>query len=359
MAGAVLAPPCPAWPACPAAPGASAPGAGAIGRSSGLGPGVKRGSGARAFAGSRGELGGGRSSLAHATSSTRASALVFRIWFDRAPFYLKRATCARAPSGCDAPGHTRGTVSNVLRSRASVVNRFLYAAHRWLAAVALSQLAIWTLTGLFFASCSIESVRGEHLDVDRWLEPEDSAALLAPSTALAVAAAAVARVDTLELRRTPEGPVWIARGPHHAAIRLDARSGAVRPVTRLEAENVARADQRGAPLALEASLVERDAPIEYRDHPLPAWRVRLADARGTVIWVDARTADVTARRNDLWRWYDFFWSLHIMDYRGRESFNHPLLIVAAALAALAVASGATLWIGRLVRRVRRGRPSRA
>ena len=243
----------------------------------------------------------------------------------------------------------------MLRSREAVVNRFLYAAHRWLAAVALSQLAIWILTGLFFASCSIESVRGEHVDIDRRLEPEDSAALLAPSTALAVAAVTLAPVDTLELRRTPEGPVWIARGPHQAALRLDARSGAVRPVTRLEAENVARADQRGAPPALEASLVEHDAPIEYRDHPLPAWRVRLADARGTVVWVDARTADVTARRNDLWRWYDFFWSLHIMDYRGRESFNHPLLIVAAALASLAVASGAILWIVRLLRRVRRGR----
>ena len=239
------------------------------------------------------------------------------------------------------------------------MNRFLYAAHRWLSALALSQLAVWILTGLFFASCSIESVRGEHVEIDRRLDPEDAAALLAPSTALAVAAGTGAPVDTLELRRTPEGPVWIARGPHHAALRLDARTGAARPVSRTEAENVARADQRGAPAAVEALLVEHDAPVEYRDHPLPAWRVQLSDGRGTVIWVDARTADVTARRNDLWRWYDFFWSLHIMDYRGRESFHHPLLIVAAALATLAVVSGATLWIVRLLRRIRRGRQSSA
>ena len=103
-------------------------------------------------------------------------------------------------------------------------------------------------------------------------------------------------------------------------------------------------------------LVERDPPIEYRDHALPAWRVRLGDEAGTVVWVDARTAQITARRNDLWRWYDFLWSLHIMDWRERESFHHPLLIIAAALAAIAVASGTTLWIVRLARRLRRSRP---
>lgn len=127
------------------------------------------------------------------------------------------------------------------------------------------------------------------------------------------------------------------------------------PVERAEAEAVARRDQRGSPEVAEAALVERDPPIEYRDHALPAWRVRLADEAGTVVWVDARTAQVTARRNDLWRWYDFLWSLHIMDWRGRESFNNPFLVIAASLAAIAVMGGITLWIVRLVRRVRRGR----
>ncbi|HYU15827.1 MAG TPA: PepSY domain-containing protein, partial [Candidatus Acidoferrum sp.] len=88
---------------------------------------------------------------------------------------------------------------------------------------------------------------------------------------------------------------------------------------------------------------------EYRDKPLPAWQVRLRDRPGTVVYVDAITGDVTARRNDIWRWYDFLWSLHIMDYRGRDDFNHPLLIGAALLAVLTVLSGLTLWFIRLVR----------
>ena len=125
--------------------------------------------------------------------------------------------------------------------------------------------------------------------------------------------------------------MYIARGPRRAALRMDARTGAVLPVARDEAEATARRDQRDAPEVVEASLVRRDAPIEYRDKPLPAWRVLLGDRAGTAVWIDARTGEITARRNERWRQYDFLWSLHIMDYRGRESFHHPLLIIAASI----------------------------
>ena len=255
--------------------------------------------------------------------------------------------CVGPELPCDIAGYT-----------GAAVNRFLYAAHRWISAAALAQLVIWISSGLFFASFSIERVRGEHVEMDRSLVVDDATGLIAPGTAVAVARAAGVTLEALELRRTPEGPVWIARGPHHAAVRLDARSAAVLPVTRVEAEAVARADQRDAPAIVDAILVERDAPIEYRDRPLPAWRVKLADERGTVVWVDGRTAEITARRNDLWRWYDFLWSLHIMDYGGRETFHHPLLIVAAALAALAVASGSVVWMARIARRFRKPRKAR-
>jgi hypothetical protein len=237
------------------------------------------------------------------------------------------------------------------------MNRLFYAAHRWLSAAALAQLVIWAGSGLFFAAFPIESVHGEHAEINRNLDADDAAGLVSPAMTISLATSEGFALEALELRRRPEGPVWIARGPHHQTLRFDARSGALAPVDRAEAEAVARADQRETSAVLDAVYVERDPPIEYRDKPLPAWRVQLADTRGTIVWVDAHTADVTARRNDLWRWYDFLWSLHIMDYRGRESFHHPLIIIAAVLALLAVSSGAALWFLRLARRFRR--PSRA
>lgn len=249
----------------------------------------------------------------------------------------------------DRHGHAFGAAAGLC---CAALNRRLYALHRWIAALALIQLAIWLGTGLFFASFPIERVRGEARGEATPLMPDDATGLLNASTALAIATASGVRsVRALELRRAAEGPVYVVRG-RDERIRIDARTGALLDVTRDEAEVIARLDQGGIP-ATNAELVEGSAPIDYRERPLPAWRVRLADEARTDVWIDARTGDVTARRNDLWRTYDFLWSLHIMDYRARERFHHPLIIVVASLAAFTVVSGVVLWAVRIVRRVRR------
>jgi hypothetical protein len=236
------------------------------------------------------------------------------------------------------------------------MNRAFYALHRWLSVVALVQLAVWLGSGLFFASFPMSEVHGVHVEATEPLSTDDGAALMSPAIMIGmIEQAGFGPVEGLELRRAPFGPVYIARGAHHTSLRVDARNGNVVSVTREEAELAAQKDRGGSPGVVEATLVERDPPVEYRDKALPAWRVVLADGSGTAVWVDAHTAEVTARRNDRWRQYDFLWSLHIMDYRGRESFHHPLLIVAASLGILTVLSGTTLWAARFLRWVRRRR----
>lgn len=234
------------------------------------------------------------------------------------------------------------------------MNSFLYAAHRWLAAVAFVQLAAWTLTGAFFAIAPIGRVRGASVPHAHERPLVWQSGMLAPTEALDRAGAlGLAEATTLELRSTSAGVFYLARG-HGGTVRINARTAAAEPVTRAEAEHTARIDQPDAPHALGAVLVEA-ATAEYRGKPLPAWRVTVADGAGTAIYVDAVTGDVTARRNDLWRWYDFFWSLHIMDYRERESFNHPLLVAAAVLAVTTVVSGGVLWAVRVRRWLARRR----
>lgn len=64
-----------------------------------------------------------------------------------------------------------------------------------------------------------------------------------------------------------------------------------------------------------------------------------ANAVVDAIYVAANTGRVTARRNNAWRRFDFFWMLHTMDYQGRDDFNHILLIAFAGLGLAAVISG--------------------
>ena len=229
------------------------------------------------------------------------------------------------------------------------MNRRLYALHRWISAVAFVQLAAWTLSGTFFAVVPIERVRGAGVEgAHRRTIPDRGGQVGAAEALERARQAGVTGASSVELRAMAAGVFYLVSDGERA-LRLDANTGRPAPVTKEEAVATARRDQAGAPPVESAMLIEREPDIEYRDKPLPAWQVRLVDDSRTVVYVDATTGDVTARRSDLWRWYDFLWSLHIMDYGGRDDFNHPLLVAAALLALLTVMSGITIWCIRLVR----------
>jgi Na+-transporting NADH:ubiquinone oxidoreductase subunit F len=246
------------------------------------------------------------------------------------------------------------------------MNRWLYAIHKWVSAAAFLQLSVWTVTGFLFSAIpqsSLKSapVEGAHRGVIT------SGAEVSIARVLEIASTTTGAVERVELRGTPAGPFYVVRG-ETATVRLDARSGRLAPVERAEAESIARRDQPNAPAVRETTRLGAGdvPPIEYRDCEsgdcaLPAYRVALADAAGTVVYVDATTGDVTTRRNDRWRTYDWLWSLHIMDYKGREDFNHVLIRLAAVLAVATVLSGivllsvrATRWTQRRLRATRRG-----
>jgi len=231
------------------------------------------------------------------------------------------------------------------------MNRKLYAVHRWVSLFALLQLLAWSLSGLFFAAVPKPRVMGRAIPGahDR---PLASTASTSMEALLASAKThGVGEVKRIELRGSRMGNVVIVTGSE-GRVRLDASTAEPKPVHPEEAKITAAADQPSSPSASSIERVEKDAPLEYRDKPLPAWRVVLADGTGTVVYVDAVTGDVTARRNDTWRIYDFLWSLHIMAYRDREDFRHPLLVIAAALATATALSGLVLWTTRIARRRR-------
>ncbi len=239
------------------------------------------------------------------------------------------------------------------------MNRRLYAIHRWISAIAFIQLALWTISGSFFVLVPIARVHGEHVEGAHDAVFADNLGVLTPAVALAIAAeSGIGSASSLELRPGPAGALYYLVRSSERVVRMDARTGGLAPVTRFEAEATAVRDQPRSPHVLDALLLG-NAGTEYRGKPLPVWQVRMADSGGTVVYVDGRTGEVTARRNDVWRIYDFLWSLHIMDYGRREDFNHPLIMVAAAVAFATVASGSVLWAVRIVRRVRKREPGTA
>jgi hypothetical protein len=79
------------------------------------------------------------------------------------------------------------------------------------------------------------------------------------------------------------------------------------------------------------------------------WRVTFTDDLETRLYISPETGAVTARRNKVWRLYDFFWMLHIMDYETRDNFNNPLVKIASATALLFSLTGVFLVVTSFMR----------
>jgi uncharacterized membrane protein YkoI len=229
--------------------------------------------------------------------------------------------------------------------------RLVADIHLWLSLVVGLQVLAWMVSGLFMVSQPIERVRSEHrLAEHAHADLASHGALLAPDQIMAAMGEPVAR---LSLELVGERLLYAVETPNEERALFDARTGArVSPIDEAFARQIAEGAIAGDEPAARITLIERDAPIEYRG-ALPAWRIVFHDADNLSVYVDANTGRVVARRSDTWRVFDIMWALHIMDYRERENFNHPLLIAVTALALVMTIFGLVLLAIRLPQRFRR------
>jgi hypothetical protein len=216
--------------------------------------------------------------------------------------------------------------------------------HKWLALLMAVQILLWFASGLFFAAFPIERVRSEHAVAAQRSAP---VALDAAAAGLArLAAAEVAPGEKVELSSLVGRPVALLGGGEGRPRLYDLTTGRrLSPIPMTFAARIAEADHAGDARAARVARVTENTP-EYRG-ALPAWRVDFEDGAGRSLYVAADTGAVTARRSTLWRVYDFLWGLHIMDWRGHEDFNNPLLIVATILALVVTIAGIVLLPSRL------------
>jgi len=217
----------------------------------------------------------------------------------------------------------------------------LYTVHRWLGLLALGQVSIWFFTGLVMSSLPIAQVRGDETRATLSIPPIDWERVVMPS------GDTVSGAEEVSLRMLDGVPVYEVRGKETRL--LDASSGRVVEVDAARAGRIAQADQRGPPSVVAIERLETPT-VEYREKPVPAWAVHLADDASTIVYVDARNGRVSARRNNSWRAFDFVWGLHIMDWRERKDFNTFLLSGFAAAALAMAASGGAIWVFRALRR---------
>lgn len=216
----------------------------------------------------------------------------------------------------------------------------LYASriHKWLAIIVGVQLLLWFASGALMSFLPIDRVHGDHLVDRKAIAVLPAGAPLAnPASYLSGVAGPVASVTIHMQLGRPIAEVTTSSG----ARLFDAVSGAaLQQIDRRQAERIARAAWRGKDRpAVVVDRVIEESP-EYRGS-LPAWRVGFADDDATRVFVAADTGRITAVRTGTWRLYDFFWGLHIMDWKNHTDFNTPWLLGFAL-------GGLVLWMGGAV-----------
>ncbi len=224
--------------------------------------------------------------------------------------------------------------------------RWSVRVHKWVALIVGLQILLWIAGGLVMSVIPIEQVRGEH----KIAAPTPLS--MVPTTILTLSEATdragLEQLNEATLGQLMGQPVWRLTGTEGQRSVVNAQTGErMTPISSDLAERIANADYSGTG---QLKTIDRiiDPPAEY-GRPGPVWRATFDDGDATTLYIDPDTAEVRARRSSTWRFYDFFWKLHIMDYDDGENFNHPLLITSAGAAIFVAFSGLVLLIIKMRR----------
>tara|TARA_A100000164_G_scaffold316913_1_gene297231 strand:+ start:162 stop:857 length:696 start_codon:yes stop_codon:yes gene_type:complete len=206
-------------------------------------------------------------------------------------------------------------------------------SHRYLGLFIGIQFLAWTVSGLYFSWTDIDEIHGDQF---RRIPPKKRI-----FSNLISLDSISEDIETLSLVNIEERPYfWI-----NDKILYDARLGIIKnEVTKDEALWIANQN------LIEDLKVDRvellsstDSHHEYRTQSLPAYAIHYDHPDLLVAYVDAKSGIFKRVRHESWRWFDFLWMSHTMDYEGRDDFNNTLLRIFSLFGLFTVVSGFSLW----------------
>jgi hypothetical protein len=215
------------------------------------------------------------------------------------------------------------------------IQRISRRTHRYLAIATAAQLLIWTISGVFFAFVDINEVRGTPFKTQ-------PAALLVPPKDLSWLPDDVYEVRVIDRLGDPivgiKQPVgWQWRHSDGTEIGLLSSEQAQELVLRYTVFSPKVAN----------FLESAPAGSEYRGNSLPLYQIYVQENPSTAVYIDALTGELKAIRSNTWRWWDFLWSLHIMDYDERDEIGTYLLKLFSVLSLLTAIAGLVLFVSSM------------
>lgn len=206
--------------------------------------------------------------------------------------------------------------------------------HRYLGLFLGVQFLMWTISGLYFSWTDIDEIHGDHFRAE--LKPTvftDLAGLSELSFDQPI--------ESLQLKDLLGEPYYFI----NESTLLHAQLGVVKAgVSEDEAVAIARENLRYDLKPSDVVLIETtDAHHEYRGKKLPAYQISFDSNEKVTAYVSVIDGSFQTVRHRDWRWFDFLWMTHTMDYKTRDDFNTLLLRSFSLLGLITVLSGFVLW----------------
>ena len=214
------------------------------------------------------------------------------------------------------------------------INKFR-KAHRFLGIFIGIQFLFWTLSGLYFSWTNLDEIHGDH-----YLKSPKKKAFDSLIAIDSIENRSEFSIETLELKSIGGQPYfWINND-----FLFHAKTGnKLDFISKKQAAEIVREH------VLDLYSIEKIERIdsvsnhdEYRGKPLPAFKVWLSGKGNPIAYVSMKDGDFQKIRHLQWRWFDFLWMTHTMDYEGRDNFNTLILRVFSLLGLITVLSGFAL-----------------
>jgi uncharacterized iron-regulated membrane protein len=222
--------------------------------------------------------------------------------------------------------------------------------HKWLGLIVGIQLVFWTISGFYMVVVDLDFIHGDPLVRNVRVPLGERQPLLAFSEVTKQFNGVTAvSLRALPGQTAPFYEVTTDRGKR----LVDATTGQlISPLSRDVIGDLSRQYYAGSGQLASLALIERDAPMEIQSRPLPLWRADFDDWLQTSLYVHPDTGALVTRRHRFWRWFDFVWMFHVMDYENRTDVNNGLLRTATLAGLVTVLSGAWLLYFSFRRRPR-------
>lgn len=207
--------------------------------------------------------------------------------------------------------------------------------HRYLGLFIGIQFLFWTISGIYFSWTNIDDIHGDQFRNMDYM-PKSFNNLMSPSQ-LNIAEG----INQIEIRDINNVPYyWINDSQLYNAENGQPKKN----ITESEALYVAKNYMKeGLKVKNIKKINEVDDYHEYREKLLPAYVISYDTDEALKAYVSVTDAKFQTVRHRAWRWFDFLWMTHTMDYDTRDNFNTIVLRAFSFLGLITVLSGFLLW----------------